>query len=151
MATELNFGPPVTACPPNWGLWSAADTALGDAQHEPVASLKFLPAALEHKSCEAYWSWVNHSFLAWYDHQLQRATWIYTSVSPITERVVNNARPLTFHVAIMYCTNLKVIVVQMKPWRNHNYKLKQGFSVWGLRVRVFCFVIVLEKRHCGTE
>jgi len=27
--TELNFGPPVTACPsPNWGVWSAADAAL---------------------------------------------------------------------------------------------------------------------------
>jgi len=26
--TELNFGPRVTACPPNWGLWSAADTTL---------------------------------------------------------------------------------------------------------------------------
>ena len=29
MVTGLNFGPPVTACPSlNWGVWSAADTAL---------------------------------------------------------------------------------------------------------------------------
>jgi len=28
VVTALNFGPPVTAWPPNWGVWSAAETAL---------------------------------------------------------------------------------------------------------------------------
>jgi len=28
VVTGLNFGPPVTACPPNSGVWSAADMGL---------------------------------------------------------------------------------------------------------------------------
>jgi len=35
MVTGSNFGPLVTAWPPNWGVWSAADTALPLGVREP--------------------------------------------------------------------------------------------------------------------
>jgi len=41
--TGLNFGPPVTAWPPNWVVWSAADTALVTAT---VTKIRFVAGPL---------------------------------------------------------------------------------------------------------
>jgi len=46
VVTGLNSVPPVTACPPNWGEWSTADTVLTKAYvdatvniHNPLTAL----------------------------------------------------------------------------------------------------------------
>jgi len=42
VVTGLNFGSPVTACPPNWAVWSAAYTTLAVVQPGIRAPLRCL-------------------------------------------------------------------------------------------------------------
>jgi len=40
-STRMNFWAPMAACPPNWGVWRAADTALTSDYWAIAAPAKF--------------------------------------------------------------------------------------------------------------